>query len=1528
MASRVNIRFALILSGSLGAVFALVAGVAVYIHLTSGGRHVRAGDASFAAGEFAAAENSYSRAVAKEKSNIEWLVKWREAMERKIPESETEYRDDYRMYSGGILPTIASLLRTDVEATRDHLENRFQQLRYMMFSREAWEGFIEEAARQLAFYEAAPPSGPAWQALRRYRGIAIVEIMKNTEVVDAKVVEQARADLDAALAAAPGDAMAAGALMEWNVVQDFRAVRAGQPELGAPFRAAAREGIDRFLAANPGHPAGLSRRLTLRLEDSQREIDPRLPDAQRMTQLRAAATRHEPELLELAAALKSSTISDASLLGRFASLCQVIAPDQAQSLALDAIDGQLASHPRDADLLTLRADLLENRRDYTGAIETYQKVIDLPDLPVSLAGITLFERRTSALYMQASLSILLSERATDAAGREAAVARAVAYRDALARRLSARDPMLLLLGAKIAFAQNDRLGAQKLLTEFNAVSASSSARLQVEGLMLAGRVAALLEQYGLAEERFAAVLQRRPNDLMAMASLAEVSWQLNKRERALQLLQAVADSDPTNQALQDRLTELKTAMGLIRSEDPVRQRIIDSRKALMGSSTELPNPEGAIKMLRDALGEFDHDTRLVDALATVLFMQERVDEAIETVEAGLAAHPGDERLTSMLGYLRSTGSLDAMLAMIDASEAAEPDKLVEKSRQYEKFGADRELGRQALRRAIEIDPTHAAAHELLFVDALRESNFAEAERIASEAARLDLDRARGNVYRARILSAQGKKAEAATLLQQAVDAGIANSRLLRLLATIQLDLGRTPAAIQSFNDALARQPDDIETAMAFMAVLAQLEQYQEALDVARAAESFGRGDRRFINQWLDLEARAGNREFAISQREQKLALTPDDMQNALSLATLYTDLRRWSNARALIDQIRARADSLTVAALDARWHADQSDLEAAKEVFVGYIVKQRAELGDEKMTPDAYLTFGQFMVERRDPEVGLAAIDQGRRFQDPMTRTADIFKGDMLFRLARFEDARNVYAELVAAKLPADQDLSLTKRLIEATIRAGNAAEADQIVRSLGDAALSDLGMILLAAEVANALDDKRRALELLERAVAQFPNDPVAYFRRARTIADDPERRADALADLNTALRLRPGFWQAMRARAEIHRAAGDVESWISDLRATLDANPGLDDLRTELLLDLIRRGREGDAVDVAKAAMDKRPSDLLLRSGIGEAFAAGGLYARAIEYFEPVWTDVRDPGVAQRLSNAYLRLTPPALTKAEAVLTDRRLSVEAFPGLLMARARLRALQKRSDEARADASRAFDLVVTDPTSILEWFQQVREVYTDPKEATAFLASVDLSRGPETWTLFFKAETMAEEPELREEALSLLSQALIGAQSPVLRVGILRLQSMVFYETNRFEEAAEAMRQGLAVNPQSPELWNNLAYVLAKELGRAEEALPHARRAAQLSPDSPGILDTLGYVQKQTGDLDGAEETLTRALRMASLPADSALVTIHLGELMVVKSDMRRALDYVQQARQILRGSPDLEARFSKELDELSAKIR
>ena len=91
MASKVNVKFVVI----LGAV--LVAGVCVMgvlvwkFVLKSGADHAAAAERLASEGNYQAAELSWRRAVNDEQYNREWLTGWRVALENIVPETQSDF---------------------------------------------------------------------------------------------------------------------------------------------------------------------------------------------------------------------------------------------------------------------------------------------------------------------------------------------------------------------------------------------------------------------------------------------------------------------------------------------------------------------------------------------------------------------------------------------------------------------------------------------------------------------------------------------------------------------------------------------------------------------------------------------------------------------------------------------------------------------------------------------------------------------------------------------------------------------------------------------------------------------------------------------------------------------------------------------------------------------------------------------------------------------------------------------------------------------------------------------------------------------------------------------------------------------------------------------------------------------------------------------------------------------------------------------------------------------------------------------
>jgi hypothetical protein len=93
----------------------------------------------------------------------------------------------------------------------------------------------------------------------------------------------------------------------------------------------------------------------------------------------------------------------------------------------------------------------------------------------------------------------------------------------------------------------------------------------------------------------------------------------------------------------------------------------------------------------------------------------------------------------------------------------------------------------------------------------------------------------------------------------------------------------------------------------------------------------------------------------------------------------------------------------------------------------------------------------------------------------------------------------------------------------------------------------------------------------------------------------------------------------------------------------------------------------------------------------------------------------------------------------------------------------------------------------------------------------------------------------------------------------------------------RFEEALDAARQGIAVDPGSAEARLAAARALAA-LGRATDAGDELRRAAQADPLHPEVQRELGFAAARRGDFAGALASWEHYLRIAPSSSDAPRV--------------------------------------------------
>jgi len=1530
MASKVNVRFVVLLSVVLGVVFASVAAMAALVLYKSAEELAGRAEKAAAEGDFKAATQLISKAVAKDRSNDEYLELWGEYLQQKVPETETEFRTDYQYYRDGVLRGLATVRTTDVDAHYDYLNEHFQSVRLgSTFNRQQWERLIELTQTSLRHFELEEQQSDDWHRLRRFRGISFAQIMSEGLPLEEGQEELAREDLELALEADPADALAAKSLALWHFVKAAKADELDQRERAEAARSEGLRVLAEAAEKNPNNPELAITRLRIEFMGRLRDVSEELPSdatpAERVAKLRPVTREFGAELERIADMMLSADTEKANVrtIDEYYAVGRMIDGQLADRTTREMLAGVIEQDPTNFDAMMALAGMLESNDDFEGALELRQRVTELPPRPVSLDGFRLFFAKRECFKKAAELALALAQRKAGEGEEydEELLAEAREARDKLAAVVPDRHEALLFLDAKFAIADGDLNKAHELLVEYGRLTE----RPNLEHLRLLGDISMRADMPGSALDAYAQIVRLRPTDKTTRFKRAEVLVRLDKYEQAKEAYEEMLDYWPRDREVHQRLVYVRRLLGEedVEIEDPVVECILDAQAVARGNAEELGDMNRAILMLDECIETLDFDARLYTTKARLMAAAGDVEPASSMLREVLTRHPDEQSLRDLLARLEASDDLESMLELVDREESSdELTKLVSKASVCNRFEAyDR--ADEFIRQAMEIDSTDARVVQLAFFQAVRRGDAEEVRRLERVAIEHNVDRAGGDIFRAHRQLMERDIEGAVESLKQGVAHGTAAANVWRLKGELEARLGRGADAAASFQEALRIDPRDRAAIIGYVSALRRLGRLDEALDVARANESIGRSDDEFVDLWLDLEAEVGDLGLAVGRREQWLDRNPENRSNRLKLAQLYIEEGRWSDARGTIDALREEEHDLRVAELEARFHSTRGDLAAAREAFESYI----ESIPEGERSADPYLAYGRFLIEHDRMQDGIAVLEQARDLSGGDATRIDLAIGDQLARRGRLEEALAAYNRVVENTSEEGEE-PVVKRIIEVLVRLGRSAEAEQWMDRLGGQVETDLSLLLMRAEILSERGELDRARELLNRAAGEHGNNPTVYYRRARLNSSDPRFRADVMQDLATALELDPTYWPALRLRAAINFNQGQIEEAMVDLRTAVEANPRQDDLRNTLMNELIKRGRVGEAVAIADDALEARRGDYEVAIQVGDSFSSHNRWEYASRYYGVAWELRKDETVLERYAESLLNQDPPDLAGAEEALREANLDPEESAAVRLVRAKLLAKRDDMPGAMAELTAALDLLNPSREVMFAWFERVNNTIGSIGRdgITRYLAEVQSSRQDNPWIAFFLARELLGNTATRSQGIDALNQL---GQHPDDEVRVLALQvrAMARYEDGDVEAAVEDMKAGLEIRPDDAELNNNLAYLLVNELGRVEESLPYAERAAAQNRFNVNVLDTLGYVYMELDRLEESEQILNRALRLADTPTERLTSLLRMARLRTKQAELLQAMDLLDQAQELIDQNPDLES-YQENVDELRDEVR
>ncbi len=473
------------------------------------------------------------------------------------------------------------------------------------------------------------------------------------------------------------------------------------------------------------------------------------------------------------------------------------------------------------------------------------------------------------------------------------------------------------------------------------------------------------------------------------------------------------------------------------------------------------------------------------------------------------------------------------------------------------------------------------------------------------------------------------------------------------------------------------------------------------------------------------------------------------------------------------------------------------------------------------------------------------------------------------FAMADRDAGRALMAAREWAALAPDDPEAVASSLALAASN-GETAGLASALRQRIDKAQDKNEAIAQAAGIVNKMTDKKRALEVLDKALLEPTKAlPIARLALADAAwaADDPGR---ALAESKLALAADPDSEPAAQRVLEYGLKVDPVAA-INASKSFAHKHPEARKLQL-LLVNRLAQRNDFDGALAQLASMRKAaPEDFDL------------LYTEAeVNFFANRYPQ------ATALLNEYIN-----------VQTQRRRSISDKASNAMADAsdaRLLLVKIAEKEGRLGDAIAQLALIDDPS--LRFQARVHQAVLQARQgnlsqARKTIEGIKPQDDRERTVIALTLASIYRESGRTDLAI----QALVDADKALPDTAEIKYDLAMLYERQgKYDEFEALLRRVIELEPDNANAYNSLGYTFADQNRRLDEAQELLDRALELEPDSAFILDSVGWYLYREGENEEALEYLQRSYALMS----TADVAAHLGEVLW-------ALKRYDQARKIWR---------------------
>lgn len=1494
MATRVNTRFVVILVVALVAVVGMGSLGVWFLTRNDPNALIAEGDRHLREGQIELAYRAYAQALPYRQDDPVLLIKASDLLPR-IQAPTTALAQKQYQQAMAFRRAASQLQPRDAQAAEGFLGYVYNLMREGMGGSAL---LYDMADGRLAQVEGE--SNPVAPIAHKYRGIATV--VGATPQTPTPRREEARADLEAALAvpALAKDPLTLHHLAVWHLQEAARLSRqVGTQEQVDQHLALARDLSGRAVQAGGEQPTAeqLGQRLevlTHPLVDEKEAASP-VVDALE-AQVAAAPAPDAADVLLASRALRALDREPVKVGGQSVTRGLVRARDLVQAAVKKGGD--------DLALKLHLGELLLDMGEADAALAAFQEVRKAE--PRGNFRRTLLADQWQAVAALAAGELLVrqAQAAPDDKAREELIEQAREIADDQRKR-GGQSPQVMLLQGQIELAAGDRGAA------FNELSKASTAfrRNNPRALLLLAQLLQERGQWGAAIGELERLVQIEPGNILGRLRLAELLLQARRVDEAQAMVAPILEAQPDfgpavaiRAAILQQQDKPEEAIKLYEEAQPLENPAVLQR--LVALYRAAGREADAIKLLDARLAQEPGD---VQALEQAMRLEKDPQKAAIRLEAARKAGAPEQQLDALNRVVVQQESLNVADLAQEAIEAEQDPfrRAVMFARFYGLRGMEKEAD-EALAQAAALNADDPSVIEMQFDQAVQRGELDKARDLANRAATLDLDGAQGMFYRARLEAARSAVAAADNDAQAArarmedairlARAGLSQQPFYnqghRLLGSMLLQQTRYDEAIDSFRQALAQKPDDLQSAQGLAAAHHGQGERQQALDTLRNVLQFGSRNPQLLNTYLAYEQAYGDPARAVQARQQLAQAAPTYLDNRRQLALLLarqatTDAERDEAIKAAEALVSERPDAiddvLTLVGVQRVLDRPQD----AAATLRSYVQRRG---GDVTMVD--LLNLARLELDLGEKDAALATFDKAIAMDESSNREAARVAADSLYDAGEIELATKRY-EALHAEFPDQTPISL--RLAEALLRLNRVADARTLLDSMkGEEPRQQASRRLLLSLIARGEGNQDEAMARLNEAIQADPEMGAARLERGKLLLGGLGSPEQAEADLRAALRLSGDdpTTRLLLARALVRR--GERLEAVTQLNRVLASDPQRSEARLALYDLHVQAGDWPAAGRVVQEGLRLSPQDPRWPRLQAQLAARAGQWDQAAQ----AWSRAADlapddPSLLDPLSVAWIMADQPrrALQRLEA----NKAMVDAEPVLRAVRGRAMFAAGQQDAGLAQLREA----VASTTNAVQFTRSLGHAAAvlDPDQLLTLLTDVRDKLPTPAWADLAKAERQLAAGQ-HAQAVARLEAIDPVSLAPEDQVRRDRLAALAYQLSGEPEKAELAYRRALQAAPDDPQLLNNLAFLLSEDLKRPKDALPLARRAAANQPDSAQVLDTLGWVQHQTGDDRAAQQTLEQSIVQEELPHNR----LHLGAVMQSMNRPDAAISHLERA--------------------------